>query len=170
MVSKYLVKCSALGLLTTIAVLGCGSGDPEEGLQAALELEFHERYIAPYVAGDTETWLQVFADDAVALHDGLPALNGKEAIRGFGDAVARNFDIQKLDAVVDEVRREGDWAWTRGHFDALFVEKSEDAPPGVAGPRTGKFLLIWERQEDGGWLVVMDMGNSLQGPVEPATP
>lgn len=168
--SKFLVRSSALGLLTAIAILGCDSGDPAKDLHVALELEFQERYIAPYVAGDTGTWLQVFADNAVALHDGLPALSGKEAIRGFGDAVARNFVIQKLDAVVDEVRREGDWAWTRGHFDALFVEKTEDAPPGVAGPRSGKFLLIWERQDDGRWLVVMDMGNSLQRPVEPATP
>lgn len=143
-------------------VSGCGREMPAEDLRAHLEQEFQTRYIAPYVAADTEAWLQVFADDVVALHDGLPALNGKVAIREFGDTVAQNFAIQKLDAVVDEVRQEGRWAWTRGHFDALFAAKTTAAPSGVAGARSGKFLLIWEQQDDGEWLVIMDMGNSLQ--------
>jgi cytochrome c oxidase subunit 2 len=70
-----------------------------------------------------------------------------------------------LDAVVDEVRQNGNWAWTRGHFVAVFDEKTDSAPPGVAGERHGKFLLIWERQDDGTWLVVMDIGNRLPAPV-----
>ena len=159
-----------LGLVLAVAVSACDKEMSSEELRVHLERQFQERYIDPYVAGDTEAWLQVFASDVVALHDGLPPLDGKEAIRGFGDVVAQNFAIQKLDAVVDEVRREGRWAWTRGHFDALFEAKSASAPAGVAGERSGKFLLIWERQEDGEWLVIMDMGNSVRPPPGPAEP
>ena len=155
------IRCFPLLLLVVSA---CGQNEPAENLHEHLEREFQERYIAPYVAGDAETWMGVFADDAVALHDGLPALEGKVAIRGFGDAVAQNFSIDKLDATIDEVRRNGEWAWTRGRFDALFTAKSAEAPPGVAGARAGKFLLVWERQQDGSWLVVLDMGNSLGSP------
>ena len=157
------------GFLVLVPMLLCVAAACDRGMSGAelhshLDGRFKEHYVAPYAAGDTETWLRIFADDVVALHDGLPPLSGKEAIRGFGEVVSRNFEIDELDTVVDEVRREGNWAWTRGRFDALFVAKSADAPPGVAGARSGKFLLIWERQDNGEWLVIMDMGNSMQPP------
>lgn len=139
----------------------CAETMSDEQLRKHLEQQFQERYIDPYVRGDTKGWLSVFAEDAVALHDDLPALEGRESIQRFAEAVSANFTIEKLDAVVDEVRRQGQWAWTRGHFDALFTAKSEHAPQGVAGPRQGKFLLIWERQDSGEWRVILDMGNGL---------
>ena len=154
-------------LVWTLAVLvlaSCAENDNSMETAPDLKAEFQSRYIEPYIAGDVDNWMQVFADDAVALHDGLPPLDGKSAIREFGDAVSANFLIKKLDAEVDEVRRNGNWAWTRGRFVADFAEKSDAAPPGVAGERMGKFLLLWERQVDGNWLVIMDMGNGMQAP------
>jgi cytochrome c oxidase subunit 2 len=141
---------------------GCTPGDKPEDIDTVIATEFQNRYIEPYVAGDAEAWMDVFTEDAVALHDGLPALSGKEAIRGFADSVAENFTIVRLDAVVDEVRLNGNWAWSRGHFDANFQPKSPSAPKGVAGDRKGKFLLLWEKQEDGRWLIQLDMGNSIR--------
>ena len=143
----------------------CRAGEMSaDALHSHLSNRFQTHYIAPYVAGDTEAWLRVFAENVVALHNGLPALTGKDAVREFADSVAANFVIEKMDAVVDEVRRQGNWAWTRGRYDTLFTARSPSAPPGVAGPRSGKFLLIWERQDDGDWLVILDMGNSLRQP------
>ena len=152
--------------LMALALVGCGDTGNETSAVPDLRTEFQKRYIEPYVAGDVDVWMQVFADDAVALHDGLPPLDGKPAIRRFADAVSSNFLIRRLDAEVDEVRHEGDWAWTRGRFVADFEAKSDAAPEGVAGERIGKFLLVWERQDDGSWLVIMDMGNGMQAPTE----
>jgi len=151
-------------ILAVLLLAGCAKGENTTNALPDLKADFQTRYIAPYVAGNIDAWMQVFADDAVALHDGLPPLDGKAAIRGFGDAVSSNFLINKLDAEIDEVRRDGNWAWTRGRFVAEFVAKSDAAPPGVAGERMGKFLLVWERQDDGNWLVIMDMGNGMQAP------
>ena len=116
-----------------------------------LEGRFQSAYIEPFTQGDTDTWMDVFADDVVALHDGLPPLEGKDAIRDFGNSVAANFVIARMDADVDEVRQNADWAWTRGRFVADFKARTDAAPPGVAGERHGKFLLLWERQDDGQW-------------------
>lgn len=160
MKNDRLLNCMVLSIVLLMS--SCGSEAQSPTITEHLKQKFAEEYIAPYVAGDTETWLDVFGETVVALHDGLPPLEGQDAIREFGNLVAQNFSIVRLDAVVDEVRREGDWAWTRGHFDALFEAKSDSAPPGVAGERRGKFLLIWERQANGEWLVIMDMGNSLR--------
>ena len=147
----------------SIPLLGaaCQAGDMSaDEFRSHLTSRFQTHYIAPYVAGDSETWTRVFAEDVVALHNGLPALTGKAAVRDFAKMVAASFVIEKMEAVVDEIRRQGDWAWTRGRYDTLFTARSPEAPPGVAGARSGKFLLIWERQEDGQWLVILDMGNA----------
>ena len=89
------------------------------------QLVFNE-YIEPYKTGDTEGWLEVFADDAVGMHNTLPALEGKQALRRFAETVHGTFDIEQLDVTVDSVITEGDWALTRGNFVANFVLKGED--------------------------------------------
>ncbi|MCY4565452.1 MAG: nuclear transport factor 2 family protein [Gammaproteobacteria bacterium] len=156
-------QAACLLLLLAGSARGGGDMSPDE-LRSHLSDRFQAHYIAPYVAGDTDAWLEIFDEDIVALHDGLPALTGKAAVREFAEVVAGHFVIEKMDAVVDEVRRGGDWAWTRGRYDTLFTARSPDAPPGVAGPRQGKFLLMWERQSSGDWLVILDMGNGTQQP------
>ena len=162
--SRAVIRTSVVALCGLSLLAGCGRDRSAGELRTHLESEFQARYIQPYVAGDIDAWMNVFADDVVALHDGLPPLDGRDAVRGFGDIVTQNFAITRMDAVIDEVRRNGDWSWTRGQFIAVFEAKTEEAPPGIAGERSGKFLLIWERQDDGEWLVIMDMGNSMRSP------
>lgn len=150
------------GLLLPLFLLtACGDSQSDE---IVLANAVQARYIDPYKNGDTELWMEVFASDVVAMHDGLPPLEGKDAVRQFADAVSTDFAIPRLDITIDEVRRSGDWAWTRGRFDTVFEAKTDSAPPGVAGERSGKFLLLWERQPSGEWQVIMDMGNSIGPP------
>ena len=116
-------------------------------------------YVEPYNAKDIDRWLEIFADDAIGLHNGLPPLEGRDAIRGFGEAVRDNFDVAEISAQIDEVRRSGNWAWTRGRYESNFIPKAgTEGFPEVR--QNGKLLLIWERQQDGRWLITVDMGNS----------
>ena len=146
--------------LAMTSLVACVKHEPSASVESVLRERFHSAYIAPYINGDVDGWMAVFAEDAVALHDGLPPLEGREAIRGFASAVATNFDIVRMEAKIDEVRRNGNWAWTRGRFEAEFRAMTPDAPPGVEGVRSGKFQLLWEKQSGGDWLVISDMGNS----------
>ena len=157
-----IARCLLLSALVVVA--GCTTLPTQDDTRRLLADRFQSAYIEPYVAGETERWLRVFAPNAVALHDGLPPLEGEQGIRGFAEAVSANFHIRRLDASIDEIRINGSWAWTRGRFTAEFEAKSAEAPPGVAGERAGKFLLIWEKGSDDVWRVVMDMGNSLPLP------
>ena len=116
-------------------------------------------YIGPYKTGDIARWLDVFADDAVGMHNTLPALEGKDALRGFAETVHSTFDIEQLDVSVDSVTRSGDWVLTRGNFAASFVPKGEELEI-QATPRQGKYILLWERQADGTWKIILDMGNN----------
>ena len=116
-------------------------------------------YVLPLTEGDVERWLSVFTDDAVAMHNRRPADVGKESIRAFAELVASNFDVAEMTAVVDDVQVIGNWAYTRGSYESLFISK-DTGEPAPWGRDPGKFLLIWEKQLDGAWKVVLDMGNS----------
>ena len=121
-----------------------------------------EQYIAPFKNADTDTWMQVFAADAVGMHNTLPPFVGKEAIRQFGDIVAQNLNIEQMDVVIDEVRVNGSWALTRGSFTSKFVPKNLEDSSAIPASK-GKFILLWEKQESGEWKVILDMGNSNEG-------
>lgn len=157
-------NCINMLLLAVLLVPASGCSNHEQ--QAADEMTLRDfellvinDYIEPYKTGDTERWMEIFADDAVGMHNTLPALEGKQAIHQFAEVVHSRFDIEQLDVTVDSVTREGDWALTRGNFTASFILKGGDAEM-QPEPRHGKYVLLWERQSDGTWKVILDMGNN----------
>ncbi len=148
-------------LLVTLVLFAsaCSRQDRQAASLPDFEQLVLQEYIEPYKTGDTGGWLEVFADDAVGMHNTLPALEGKQALRGFAETVHGTFNIEQLDVTVDSVITQGDWALTRGNFVANFVLKGEDVE-NQAAPRQGKYILLWERQADGAWKVILDMGNN----------
>ncbi len=142
-----------------LAIPGCSKQDQHTAPLPDFEQLVLDDYIMPYKTGDIERWLEIFADDAVGMHNTLPALEGKQALRHFAETVHNTFNIEQLDVTVDSVISEGDWALTRGSFVADFILKDGDA--GNRGnPRQGKYILLWERQNDGTWKIILDMGNN----------
>ena len=99
-------------LLTVLLVPISGCSNHEQQAADDMTLRDFEQlvingYIEPYKTGDTERWMEIFADDAVGMHNTLPALEGKQAIRQFAELVHSSFDIEQLDVTVDSVIREG---------------------------------------------------------------
>ena len=117
-----------------------------------------ERYVAPFREGDVERWLTSFDADAIALHDTRPADKGIESIRAFGEMVHTHLRLAEYEVEVTDIRRSEDWVYTVGEYKSLFVYKTDGQAPW--GPSQGKFLLLWERQAEGGWRIIADMGNS----------
>ncbi len=151
-------------LITILLVPVTGCSNHEQQAADDMTLRDFEQlvlngYIEPYKTGDTDRWMDIFADDAVGMHNTLPALEGKQAIRQFAEVVHSSFNIEQLDVTVDSVIREGDWALTRGNFTSNFILKSGNAEV-QPEPRQGKYVLLWERQSDGTWKVILDMGNN----------
>ena len=96
------------------------------------------------------------------MHHTLPVLEGRDAIRDFGRMVHETFVIDRFDLTVEAVRVEGAWALTRGSFASRFLPREvsdTDAPSAEAPVTQGKFILLWERQDQGEWRIVLDMGN-----------
>jgi ketosteroid isomerase-like protein len=149
-----------LALMTVFVLAGCAAQPPAPE-DAQFRAMVAERYVAPFKSGDYARWLEVFADDAVAMHNRRPVDVGKPAISAFAAAVGEYFRLARFDVDVKEVRTDGNVAWTRGEYVSEFVGKADGKS--AWGVERGKFLLIWQRQPDGVWKIVLDTGNSNGG-------
>ena len=155
------MKILKLLLITSVSLVACSKA-PEQTLPDFKQMVM-QQYIMPFKQAETDKWMQVFADDAVGMHNTLPAFVGKTAIRQFGDIVAANLNIEQMDVNIEEIRVSGNWAFTRGTFTSKFVPKNMTDSSGVPAQK-GKFILLWEKQSSGEWKVILDMGNSNEAP------
>jgi uncharacterized protein (TIGR02246 family) len=117
----------------------------------ALDAEF----IRHANAGDAVALTGAFyAEDAVLLAPGTPRLDGVEAIRpfwqGFIDSGAQDASIETT-----EIVEAGDTGYGIGSYTCTL--------PSASGERardTGKYIVVYRRQADGGWKVIADQFNS----------
>jgi ketosteroid isomerase-like protein len=160
-----------IALSCALVLAGCQSGPigEQDGLAvqtqdavslAHLQQRVDDDYIAPFIAGDTSRWIEIFDSDVVGLHNRLPAMEGKDALQGFGQFVSQNLVVSQMSVELQGVRQEGDVAYTWGTYHSqLLMRESGELMQGH-NPR-GKVLFVWKRQTDGSWKIAVDMGNEL---------
>ena len=118
------------------------------------------RYVEPFRLGNIDLWIAAFDEHAIALHNRRPPDRGRDAIEAFGRAVHQHFSLAEYIVEVTDIRRSAQWVYTVGTYTTRFVSKTDGSEP--FGREQGKFLLLWERQEDNTWRIILDMGNSNQ--------
>ena len=129
--------------------------------QAALRAA-DDSFERAYHSGDLETVVALYAQDAVLLPDGAPAVRGREAIREYyrpAVAAERKAGGSKPGILSDRaVGVSGDIGWSSG----------ENTIVGAGGAIAwrGKFLSV-SRKVDGRWLYIRDTWNS-DAPPPPA--
>jgi uncharacterized protein (TIGR02246 family) len=101
-------------------------------------------------AGDTETVLQLMAEDAVFLQPGQPPMRGRKA---FADAKVgiRDFEIDGR-ADIQEIEIDGDWAYCWNYLTVAFTPKGKSEP---SGKRAGNVLTVL-RKQNGQWVIFRD--------------
>ena len=117
------MRKAVIALIVTVLVSGCENGSPTPD-EAQFKEWVQDRYVSPFRNGDVDVWLQIFAKDAVGMHHTLPPLQGIDEIRGFGEFIRDNFELDVYEVSVDEVRVNGDWALT---LDPGSIIESQDA-------------------------------------------
>jgi ketosteroid isomerase-like protein len=103
----------------------------------------------------SEGYMAYYAEDAVEVPEGEALLQGKESIAktmGFLDNKKNQLAWTPVGA---DMSASGDLGYTYGNFEVRSIGK--DGKPVVSH---GKYTSIWKKQKDGGWKVVLDMGNS----------
>lgn len=103
----------------------------------------------------SQGYMSYYADDAVEVPNGYPAIQGKiEIAKTMGFLDDRNNRLIWTPVGAD-ISAGGDLGYTWGTFEFHSKDKS-------GNPTTdyGKYTSIWKLQRDGTWKVVLDMGNS----------
>jgi ketosteroid isomerase-like protein len=171
---KYLMTIACAAALASCAthredrsdIASVSSISPSTPNLAQFQARIDQDYVAPFMAGDVDRWLEVLDDDVVGLHNRMPAMEGKQALRGFGEFVAANLVVAEMSVTLTGLRQDGDLAYTWGTYRSrLLIRESGEPMPGHR--EAGKVLFVWKRQSDGSWRLAVDMGNDLPSPPSP---
>ena len=110
---------------------------------------------AKVASAPVDDWIDVWADDAVLMPPGLPAVRGKAAIRQYVEAAAQVPGFQ--------IRWEPESAFVSAAGDlAYMIERNVATVTGPQGtPITthGKVVTVWRKDSGGSWRNVVDMWN-----------
>lgn len=158
------MKAVALGCLIFLASCSQTAKESAEKADLAeLQQRIDKDYIAPFAAGDVDTWLQILDDDVVGLHNRIPAMEGKEGLKTFAGFVKQNLVVENMSVKLTGLRQNGDLAYTWGTFHSELLVRDTGKP--MPGHKVdGKVLFVWKRQSDGQWKIAVDMGNDLPDP------
>ena len=131
------------GMATTSVDLQCAA----RALDAA--------FIRHANAGDAAALTGAFyADDAVLLAPGAPRLDGAAAIRAFWQAFVDG-GVEDVSIETREIVEAGDVGYGIGSYTCTLP-----ATDGARARDTGKYIVVYRRQADGGWKVIADQFNS----------
>src|SRR5712692_5513091 len=141
-----------------LACMACASaGNPTDAQSEILRLDAEWSRAAQ--DRDVDRAVSFWADDAIVLPPGSPAIVGKTAIRQF---VAKSFETPGFSiswkTTNVAVSRSGDVAYTTGANRVTF-----SAPDGRLVTVDGKAVAVWRRKE-GAWKCVIDIWNDASPP------
>ena len=154
------VRVVACQILVAVAVAACGSGpDLASGLDANVESDLAaiERTNALTLQalneGDLDLLNQMTAENHIMMIPGRPPLEGRAAVVEANANLISSWNIVERWMPIETIVS-GDYAWQRGEFDINMTPKRDGVEPIVS---LGKYLHIYERQDDGSWLMIRDM-------------
>lgn len=140
------------------ALVGCtpAPAPPPPDTRAADEAAIRaaiEQWVAAARAKDPAGFLKVYAEDAVVMMEDAPDLRGMEALRDGITGMMQDPHFA-LEFVVDKVvvARSGDLAYETGAY-TMTMSDPEQKPV----TEKGHYAVVWEKQPDGAWKVVVDV-------------
>ncbi|MFX1516393.1 MAG: YybH family protein, partial [Promethearchaeota archaeon] len=116
--------------------------------------EIWETYTSSVVAKDINRWISLWSDEGFQMPPGAPPNIGKEEIYAFNKNLMESMPVSEMVVNPEEIRDTGDWGFCRGNY--WLVTQS---PEGDSVKIPGKFLTVFEKQEDGSWKIVRDIFN-----------
>ncbi len=135
---------------------GCNSSTDVEAEQTAL-LDTAKSWSQSAKAGDMERIFSYWTDDAVIIPAGMPAIEGKEAIRKFVQTNRSQNDFSlKTTPREATVSKSGDLGYIVGTY-----EISMTAPDGTPRNSRGRYLTAWRKNEAGNWKCTLEIHSPL---------
>ena len=150
---KKLLKINLL-LLLFLFIISCNPSDDYDS--NILEIKkVNQKYLEFYNSGNYEGVASLHTEDAVVMPPNVPARIGKDQIMlAIKEEVDMGFTDLKF--IENDIKIFGTLAYDEGSY-SLNV-KSEKGE--VIDNDSGKYLVVWEKQNDGSWLMKKDIWNS----------
>ena len=142
-----------ISLLLLSLIAGIAHGSEADGAEAIRRT--NDFYAEMLVAGDVDTLMTLYDENAVLLPPNESPLHGKPAIRASWEAFFADWDTVEARSVIDEIMVFGDWAYGHGHYRG----RSRSKDGGAEVSEALKFSGLWRRKSDGGWVIARDMFN-----------
>jgi ketosteroid isomerase-like protein len=145
-------------LWLSAAVPICAQASREKGLESLAEAE---RAFSDYTVkhGFRDGFIKFFADDGIGF--GPHPERTKEALQKQPAQTGPRTLIFEWAPMFGDVSAAGDMGYTTGPV--LYTDVSENPRP----PRHGIYFSVWQKQADGAWKVVIDMGVNTPQAVAP---
>ncbi|QHN04468.1 nuclear transport factor 2 family protein [Granulicella sp. WH15] len=113
-------------------------------------LELEGRFSQEVEAGGGKAFASWFAEDAVTLNNGKPAIFGRGAIAATAQWNPSEYQLTWT-AQGAQMGPSGDMGFTWGHYTTRY--KGPDGNPIVTA---GRYITVWKKVKDGSWKVAMD--------------
>jgi uncharacterized protein (TIGR02246 family) len=144
----------------TVILSGCSAPATDREAEGRALMQLSRDWSDRVAAGNLDSIMAGWADDAVMMAPGLPPLEGKAAIRQYVEAAMRTpgFSI-RWEPVSVHVARAGDMAY--------MVERNVTTVADSTGALItthGKVVTVWRKAADGRWENVIDMWNEAPPP------
>ncbi len=113
-------------------------------------MELEGRFAQAVASGGGKAFAQWFADDAVILNNGQPAIMGKAAIAAQAKWDAKEYQLTWAPEGA-QMGPSNDMGFTWGHYEGR--SKDKNGQPVVLA---GRYMTVWKKMPDGSWKVAMD--------------
>ena len=117
--------------------------------------ETNAQFSAAASRGDTAVVAALYTDDAVVLPPNAPIVRGRQAIKGFFDALTQQMGVPQLTLETIQVDQVGDTACEVGTYSMRL-----QPPGGEPVSDGGKYVVVWKRQSDHSWRLAVDIWNT----------
>ncbi len=114
-------------------------------------------WVADWKSKDLEKIVSHYADDAIFMTAGMPAMKGKDATRAGMKAFLDDKDFAlSFTPTRVEASKGGDLAYSHGTYTATLTNAKTKKP----FTEIGKYVAVYRRQADGSWKAILDIDNA----------
>jgi ketosteroid isomerase-like protein len=117
---------------------------------ALVLLELEGKFAQAVAVGGGKAFSSWFADDAVTLNNGKPAILGRAAIAAQAQWDPKTYQLTWT-AQGAQMGPSNDMGFTWGHYEGR--SKDKNGQPVVI---TGRYFTVWKKMPDGTWKVALD--------------
>jgi len=144
-------------ILSLVLLIWTGTSfSKEESTDAkAAIIAANDGYVQAIIAGDLDTLMTFYTQDAVLLPPLSPPVIGRNAVRANWAEAFEQFIFVEAVSVFDEIVVLGNWAYGRGRYEGrnTLLNGSGEFEENL------NFSGLWHRDAEGSWKIARDMWN-----------